>query len=56
VAYKGQKLDRDERRRMLLRTAQTHATEKFNIGGRPKKRQPRPVTLPKLKCLEGESK
>lgn len=37
----------------LIRSAQTAATTKFGVGGRPKTiGGPRAVTLPKLKILE----
>ena len=39
----------------LLRKATTEASSKYGINGAPKsKRRTRPITLPKLKCLEGE--
>jgi hypothetical protein len=39
--------------KMLLRKAATSATERYGIGGRLKtQRQPKPITLPKLQCLE----
>lgn len=42
-----------DRVKVMLRRAQSTATEKYGIGGRPKtQRSPKPITLPKLKCLE----
>ena len=43
----------EERRRTLLRKAKTEATCSTGIGGVEKKSQraPKPITLPKLKCL-----
>ena len=39
----------------LLRGAKTAANNRYSFGGRLKKRNaPKPVTLPKLKCLEEE--
>lgn len=41
----------------LMRSAQTQANYKFGMGGLPKThKKPKPITLPKLKCLEPEGK
>ena len=49
----GNGANRDRKLR-LIRAASTAATGKHGIGGRPKIiGGPRPITLPKLKCLEG---
>jgi hypothetical protein len=47
---------RGNRKLTLMRRAMTTATNKYGIGGRPKTiGKPRPITMPKLKCLEGEN-
>ena len=39
----------------LLRKATTEASTRHGISGAPKtKRLPKPITLPKLKCLEDD--
>jgi len=38
----------------MIRQAQTAATEKYGVDGKVKQRAPRPITLPKLKCLEAD--
>jgi hypothetical protein len=44
-----------DHKRELLRKATTEATSKRGINGAVKsKRLPKPITLPKLKCLEDE--
>lgn len=42
-----------ERRRTLMRSAKTQATARAGLGGLPKTHKaPKPITLPKLKCLD----
>lgn len=41
-----------ERLRALLRSAKTQSLYSFGMGGLPRKKGLRPVTLPKVKCLE----
>lgn len=41
----------DQRKMQIAKAATTAASTKYNIGG-IKKVGPKPVTLPKLKCLE----
>lgn len=41
----------DPRKLQLAKAATTAASTRYNIGG-IKKAGPKPVTLPKLKCLE----
>jgi len=44
---------KDSRIKILLRKAATSARERYGIGGRLKmQRVPKPITLPKLKCLD----
>jgi hypothetical protein len=38
----------------MIRQAQTAATEKYDVAGKVKQRAPRPITLPKLRCLEAD--
>ena len=42
--------------RKLLRGASTAATNAYGLGGRPKTlRKPKPVTMPRLRCLEASA-
>lgn len=41
----------DQRKLQIAKAATTAASTKYNIGG-IKKVGPKPITLPKLKCLE----
>lgn len=45
----------DARRLALLRRGNTESSSKFSAGGGRRKTAPKPITLPKLKCLEPES-
>lgn len=51
---------RSNRTKLALAIAKTLATKsstgKWTVGGRLKERQPKAITLPKLRCLEGEKK
>lgn len=47
------KRNRTERRLSIMRSALTRATDKFTAGGHERFEPPKPISLPKLRCLEG---
>lgn len=52
---KAGKAANTDRKLALIRKASTEASYKHGIGGRRKtQKAPKPVTLPKLKCLEDD--